>query len=111
MFTTRPELRGTFGVVASTHWIASTVGMSMAELGGNLPAAWRGAADRAALPQSHSGRDLSARRARGRGGGRRSRAADRGGAALLVQRLRRRGNRPVLPYRDHRQHRAAAPWA
>jgi gamma-glutamyltranspeptidase / glutathione hydrolase len=35
MFTTRPEIRGTFGVVASTHWIASAVGMSVLEKGGN----------------------------------------------------------------------------
>jgi gamma-glutamyltranspeptidase/glutathione hydrolase len=35
MFTTRPELRGTFGVVASTHWLASAVGMSILERGGN----------------------------------------------------------------------------
>jgi gamma-glutamyltranspeptidase/glutathione hydrolase len=35
MFTTRPEIRGTFGVVASTHWIASSVGMAMLERGGN----------------------------------------------------------------------------
>ena len=34
-FTTRPEIRGTFGVVASTHWIASAVGMSVLEMGGN----------------------------------------------------------------------------
>jgi len=34
-FTTRPELRGTFGMVASTHWLASAVGMRMLELGGN----------------------------------------------------------------------------
>src|SRR4051794_34572104 len=34
-FTTRPEIEGTFGVVASTHWIASAVGMSMLERGGN----------------------------------------------------------------------------
>ena len=34
-FTTRPELRGTFGVAASTHWIASSVAMRMLELGGN----------------------------------------------------------------------------
>jgi len=34
-FTTRPEIAGTFGVVASTHWIASTVGMSILERGGN----------------------------------------------------------------------------
>ena len=35
MFTTRPEIKGTFGVVASTHWIATSVGMSMLEKGGN----------------------------------------------------------------------------
>jgi gamma-glutamyltranspeptidase / glutathione hydrolase len=34
-FTTRPELVGTFGMVASTHWLASAVGMRMLELGGN----------------------------------------------------------------------------
>ncbi|AJD45334.1 gamma-glutamyltransferase family protein [Rhizobium sp. SEMIA 4085] len=34
-FTTRPEILGTFGVVTSTHWIASAVGMSMLEKGGN----------------------------------------------------------------------------
>ena len=34
-FTTRPEIRGTFGVVASTHWIATAVGMATLERGGN----------------------------------------------------------------------------
>jgi gamma-glutamyltranspeptidase / glutathione hydrolase len=34
-FTTRPELRGTFGAVASTHWLASQAGMSVLERGGN----------------------------------------------------------------------------
>lgn len=34
-FTTRPEIRGTVGVVASTHWIASAVGMRILEIGGN----------------------------------------------------------------------------
>jgi len=34
-FTTRPELRGTFGMVASTHWLASAVGMAVLEQGGN----------------------------------------------------------------------------
>jgi gamma-glutamyltranspeptidase / glutathione hydrolase len=34
-FTTRPEIRGTFGVAASTHWIASQVAMSVLERGGN----------------------------------------------------------------------------
>jgi gamma-glutamyltranspeptidase/glutathione hydrolase len=35
MFTTRPEIAGSFGVVASTHWIASSVGMAVLERGGN----------------------------------------------------------------------------
>jgi gamma-glutamyltranspeptidase/glutathione hydrolase len=34
-FTTRPEIHGTFGVVASTHWIATAVGMGVLERGGN----------------------------------------------------------------------------
>lgn len=35
MFTTRPELAGTFGMVASTHWLASQAGMAVLEEGGN----------------------------------------------------------------------------
>ena len=35
MFTTRPELRGSFGMVSSTHWLASSTGMAMLEKGGN----------------------------------------------------------------------------
>jgi gamma-glutamyltranspeptidase / glutathione hydrolase len=34
-FTTRPEIIGTFGAVSSTHWLASAVGMSILERGGN----------------------------------------------------------------------------
>ena len=34
-FTTRPEIRGTFGVCASTHWLATAAGMSVLERGGN----------------------------------------------------------------------------
>ena len=34
-FTTRPEIVGNFGVVTSTHWIATAVGMSILEKGGN----------------------------------------------------------------------------
>ena len=34
-FTTRPELKGTYGMVASTHWMASAVGMRLLERGGN----------------------------------------------------------------------------
>jgi gamma-glutamyltranspeptidase / glutathione hydrolase len=32
---TRPELRGTFGMVSSTHWLASAAGMAVLERGGN----------------------------------------------------------------------------
>ncbi len=34
-FTTRPEISGTFGMVSSTHWIASAVGFGILEKGGN----------------------------------------------------------------------------
>ena len=33
-FTTRPQLAGTFGMVASTHWLASAAGMAVLENGG-----------------------------------------------------------------------------
>jgi len=33
-FTTRPELSGTFGMVTTTHWLASAAGMRMLEAGG-----------------------------------------------------------------------------
>ncbi|MCZ6845934.1 MAG: gamma-glutamyltransferase family protein [Alphaproteobacteria bacterium] len=35
MFTTRPEIRGTFGMVASTHYLATMAGWAMLEKGGN----------------------------------------------------------------------------
>ena len=35
MTQTRPELIGDFGMVASTHWLASAAGMAMLERGGN----------------------------------------------------------------------------
>lgn len=34
-FTTRPELRGSFGAAASTHWLASQTAMAVLERGGN----------------------------------------------------------------------------
>jgi gamma-glutamyltranspeptidase/glutathione hydrolase len=34
-FTTRPEIEGIFGVVTTTHWIATAVGMATLEKGGN----------------------------------------------------------------------------
>ncbi|WP_198655201.1 gamma-glutamyltransferase family protein [Streptomyces geranii] len=35
MFTTRPTLQGTFGMVSSTHWLASQSAMAVLEGGGN----------------------------------------------------------------------------
>ncbi|MEU6372181.1 gamma-glutamyltransferase [Streptomyces sp. NPDC046909] len=35
MFTTRPTLHGTFGMVSSTHWLASQSAMAVLEDGGN----------------------------------------------------------------------------
>ncbi|WP_043267353.1 gamma-glutamyltransferase [Streptomyces sp. CT34] len=35
MFTTRPTLQGTFGMAASTHWLASQSAMAVLEDGGN----------------------------------------------------------------------------
>ncbi len=34
-FSTRPEIAGTFGMVTSTHWLASQSGMAVLERGGN----------------------------------------------------------------------------
>lgn len=34
-FTTRPDIRGTFGALTSTPWIASAIGMSILEMVGN----------------------------------------------------------------------------
>ena len=35
MFTTRPEILGTFGVATATHWLAAQTAMSVLERGGN----------------------------------------------------------------------------
>ena len=35
MTTTRPELQGSVGMVAATHWLASAAGMAVLEAGGN----------------------------------------------------------------------------
>ena len=34
-FTTRPDLTGTFGMTASTHWLATASGQAVLERGGN----------------------------------------------------------------------------
>ena len=46
-FTTRPELTGTFGMVTSTHWIATAAGMKMLEAGGTAFDAAAGVAEAA----------------------------------------------------------------
>jgi gamma-glutamyltranspeptidase/glutathione hydrolase len=43
-FTTRPDLQGTFGMVTTTHWLASAVGMKLLEAGGSAADAAVGAA-------------------------------------------------------------------
>ena len=43
-FTTRPDLQGTFGMVTTTHWLASAVGMKLLEAGGRAADAAVGAA-------------------------------------------------------------------
>jgi gamma-glutamyltranspeptidase/glutathione hydrolase len=53
MFTTRPEIAGTFGVVATTHWIASQVGMAVLERGGNAFDAAASAAFTLQLAEPH----------------------------------------------------------
>ncbi len=53
MFTTRPEIAGTFGVVASTHWLATAVGMSVLERGGNAFDAAAAAAFTLQLAEPH----------------------------------------------------------
>ena len=40
MFTTRPELRGSFGMVSSTHWLASSAGMAMLDWIVRFPNSW-----------------------------------------------------------------------
>jgi gamma-glutamyltranspeptidase/glutathione hydrolase len=52
-FTTRPELIGTFGMVASTHWLASQTGMHFLERGGNAFDAAVGAAFVLHLAEPH----------------------------------------------------------
>src|ERR1700752_1568992 len=54
-FTTRPQIEGTFGVVTSTHWIATAVGMSILEKGGNA----FDAAVATAFPLQGGGRHLN----------------------------------------------------
>jgi gamma-glutamyltranspeptidase / glutathione hydrolase len=34
-FTTRPDIRGTFGAISTTHWLATAAGMAVLEKGGN----------------------------------------------------------------------------
>ncbi|MCH6470819.1 gamma-glutamyltransferase family protein [Sinomonas terrae] len=62
VFTTRPELAGTFGMVSATHWIGAQAAMAMLERGGNAvdAAVAGGLALQAAEPQQNGpGGDLT----------------------------------------------------
>jgi gamma-glutamyltranspeptidase/glutathione hydrolase len=93
-FTTRPELLGTFGMVSTTHWLASQAGMKMLEAGGTAADAAVAAGFRpergGAASERPVGRGARARPARGRGhaaGALRTgrRAPGRDGGALPVR--------------------------
>jgi gamma-glutamyltranspeptidase/glutathione hydrolase len=69
MFTARPEIVGTSGVVASTDWLASGTGRAVLERGGgDMPLIVRGAGRHAAhrLRPGHHARSGDGRRLRGR---------------------------------------------
>ena len=66
MFTTRPVLSGTYGMVATTHWLATAAGMAVLEAGGT-------AADAAAAARVRAARGRAAPQRAGR-----RPAADRG---------------------------------
>ena len=86
-FTTRPELRGTFGMVASTHWLASAAGMAVLERGGN-------AFDAAVATGLHA---AGRRAAPERPGRRPARRALERRARRAARALRARASRPPPP--------------
>src|SRR4029450_8532905 len=101
MFATRPELRGSFGMVASTHWLASGAGMAVLERGGNAFDAAVAAGFVLQVVEPHLNGPggeapivlYSADRGEGRGGGRGLSPRVRGAAP---ERSRRRGaDRPL----------------
>lgn len=63
MVTSRPEIVGTYGVVATTHWLSTTVGMTILERNASMPpsrcrlrvAYCRAGTDRVATSPSSSG--------------------------------------------------------
>ena len=77
MFTTRPEIIGTFGAVASTHWLASQVGMAVRERGGDAFDADRVRQRRALREENAFGNDADTEREG-------YRRADEGAAAQLA---------------------------
>src|SRR5258708_3057100 len=98
-FTTRPEIEGTFGVVATTHWIATAIGMATLEKGGNAFDAGVATAFALQVLQPHLNAPAAAvppilyyvnrrQRHRGHGGGSVSRPLGDLGRALSAQRRR-----------------------
>ncbi len=86
MFTTRPELAGTFGMVASTHWLASAAGMATLEAGGNAfdAAVATGLALQVVEPHLNGpGGEVPILFATGAGSGRSAGMGGTGGAAVL----------------------------
>ena len=76
----------------------AAVPRALADLGGGLSARRQGAGARHAVRQQAARRNLFAHPARGRERRRQSRQADRARPQDVVARLRRRGDRPLLPH-------------
>src|SRR6202046_165965 len=113
MFTTRPEIRGSFGVVASTHWLASGAGMAVLEQGGNAFDAAAAAAFTLHVVEPHLNgpggevpiilRTAADPRPRGRRGLARTPARSRDAAVAPDPRLRARIRRERAPDQQRRR--------
>jgi hypothetical protein len=102
-FTTRPELLGTFGMVSTTHWLASQAGMKMLEAGGTAADAAVAAGFVLNVVEPHLNGPL----------GRGSRPLLPAGAdtplVLCGQGTARRGDGGALPVRGARHHPGLGP--